>query len=247
MARRPRAVVRALGALLLAACTVKTDDADGTAVQRMASSAGAEQAADSASDAAADTVPRPSRATTTHDTTVSAAAAPWPRDTLVALGAAKERDTSAVAPTAADLAALQPQLVVPVDGVPADALHDTFSEARGTRVHQALDIPAPRGTAVLSAAPGRVLRLFDSENGGLMVYAADSTERFVLLYGHLDAYAPGLVEGAPLRRGQVIGTVGTTGNAPPNVPHLHFAIARTRNVAQWWTGTPLDPLPLLRR
>ena len=79
-----------------------------------------------------------------------------------------------------------------------------------------------------------------------MVYAADQSERFVLLYGHLDRYADGLADGQPLARGQVIGYVGTTGNAPPDVPHLHFGIARTRNVAKWWTGTPVDPRPLLQ-
>ena len=99
---------------------------------------------------------------------------------------------------------------------------------------------------MLSAAPGRVLKLYTSEAGGLMVYAADSSERFVLMYAHLDAYAPGLRDGMPLARGQTIGAVGTTGNAPPNVPHLHFAIARVGDVRRWWTGTPVDPRPLLQ-
>jgi murein DD-endopeptidase MepM/ murein hydrolase activator NlpD len=79
-----------------------------------------------------------------------------------------------------------------------------------------------------------------------MVYAADSAGRFVLMYAHLDSYAPGLRDGQPLARGQTIGAVGTTGNAPPNVPHLHFAIARPRDVTRWWTGTPVDPRPLLQ-
>jgi len=129
---------------------------------------------------------------------------------------------------------------------PAD-LPDTFDEMRGggTRRHDALDIPAPRGTPVLSAASGRVLKLFTSENGGLMIYAADSTERFILMYAHLDRYADGLTDGMPLRRGQVIGYVGTTGNAPPDVPHLHFAIVRAQDVREWWRGTPVDPRPLL--
>jgi peptidoglycan LD-endopeptidase LytH len=80
-----------------------------------------------------------------------------------------------------------------------------------------------------------------------MVYAADATERFILMYGHLDRYAEGLKDGMPLARGQTIGYVGTTGNAPPNVPHLHFAIARTNNVSRWWNGTPIDPAPLFKR
>ena len=138
-------------------------------------------------------------------------------------------------------------LIVPVQGIEASALRDTYDEQRGggSRTHEALDIPAQRGTPVLSATGGRVLKLFDSKAGGKMVYAADSSERFILMYAHLDTYAAGLAEGQPLRRGQVIGTVGTTGNAPPNVPHLHFAIARSNDVKVWWKGAPVNPYPLL--
>jgi len=124
---------------------------------------------------------------------------------------------------------------------------DTFDEPRGNRRHNALDIPAPRGTPVISATAGKVLRVFSSQAGGLMVYASDPADRFVLMYAHLDRYANGLADGMPLQRGDTIGFVGTTGNAPPNVPHLHFAIARTSNVGRWWTGMPVDPRPLLRR
>lgn len=149
--------------------------------------------------------------------------------------------------TEPDLIVLQRELAIPVAGVTASGLYDTFGELRGgTRQHEALDILAPRGTPVLSAANGRVLKLFDSKAGGLMVYAADSSERFILMYGHLDAYAPGLAEGQKLERGQQIGIVGTTGNAPPGTPHLHFAIARSADVKQWWKGAPVNPLPLLR-
>jgi murein DD-endopeptidase MepM/ murein hydrolase activator NlpD len=105
---------------------------------------------------------------------------------------------------------------------------------------------APRGTPVVSAAEGRLLRLHTSKAGGLMVYAADSTDQFILMYAHLDRYASGLVEGAPLHKGQVIGYVGTTGNAPPNAPHLHFAIARGEPSVQWWKGVAVDPYPLLK-
>ena len=155
--------------------------------------------------------------------------------------------TAAVQPGDADLGVLQRELTIPVAGVTLTALRDTYDEMRGgTRKHEALDIVAPRGTAVLSAAPGRVLKLFNSKPGGLMVYAADSSERFILMYGHLDAYQSGLAEGQPLRRGQPLGTVGTTGNAPPTVPHLHFAIARSSDVRQWWKGVPVNPFPMLR-
>jgi murein DD-endopeptidase MepM/ murein hydrolase activator NlpD len=169
------------------------------------------------------------------------------RDSLVARGSREAtRVDSLVLPTPDDIAALRAELAMPVAGILPSQLFDSFDEKRGSsRRHEAIDIPAPRGTPVLSAAPGRVMRLFSSKDGGLMIYAADGSERFILMYAHLDSYARGLADGATLERGQPIGYVGTTGNAPPNVPHLHFAIARTPDVARWWTGVPVNPYPLL--
>ena len=149
-------------------------------------------------------------------------------------------------PAVSDLEMLRRELVVPVSGVRPEQLHDSYNEMRGgTRRHEAIDILASRGTQVISAASGRVLKLFNSKAGGLMVYAADSSQRFILMYAHLDAYQPGLVEGQSLRRGQPLGIVGTTGNAPAEVPHLHFAIASSGDVNQWWKGAPVNPYPLL--
>lgn len=141
-----------------------------------------------------------------------------------------------------DLAAI---LDVPVQGVTRSQLRDSYSESRGDHAHEAIDILAERGTPVLSAADGRVLRLFDSKAGGLMVYATDPSGRFILLYGHLDRYADALADGASLDRGQVIGYVGTTGNAPPGTPHLHFGILRGNADVSWARGTPVNPYPLL--
>jgi murein DD-endopeptidase MepM/ murein hydrolase activator NlpD len=90
-----------------------------------------------------------------------------------------------------------------------------------------------------------VLKLFTSVDGGLMVYAADSSERFVLMYAHLDGYAPAMRDGAPLALGEVIGFVGYTGNALASAPHLHFAIARSADVKRWSRGKPIDPLLVL--
>jgi uncharacterized membrane protein len=149
--------------------------------------------------------------------------------------------------TPGDLALLSSEIAMPLDGVNAATLHSNFDERRGggVRAHEALDIMAARRTPVRSAAAGRVLRLFTSAAGGLMVYAADSSERFILMYAHLDGYAAGLRDGAPLARGQVIGYVGSTGNASANAPHLHFAIARSADVKRWSKGKPIDPLPVL--
>jgi murein DD-endopeptidase MepM/ murein hydrolase activator NlpD len=146
-----------------------------------------------------------------------------------------------------DLALLAREIAMPLDGVDPASLRSNFAERRGggTRQHAALDIMAPRRTPVKAAARGRVLKLFTSVDGGLMVYAADSSERFVLMYAHLDGYAPAMRDGAPLVRGEVIGYVGSTGNALASAPHLHFAIARSADVRRWSRGTPVDPLPVL--
>jgi murein DD-endopeptidase MepM/ murein hydrolase activator NlpD len=154
-------------------------------------------------------------------------------------------DTSAAIATPLELEQLRVALDVPVEGVARSQLRDNFSEARSGHSHEALDIAAPRGTPVLSATDGRVVKLFESKAGGHMVYAADASDRFILMYAHLDRYAPGLQEGMPLRRGQLIGYVGTSGNAPADTPHLHFAIARGRPSVKWWKGTPVNPYPLL--
>ena len=137
-------------------------------------------------------------------------------------------------------------LLVPVEGIAASALSDTFSDARGSdRVHDAIDIMAPHGTPVLAVADGHVEKLFDSKQGGLTLYQFDPSGTFVYYYAHLDGYAPGVVEGKPLRRGEVIGYVGSTGNADITAPHLHFAVFVLGPEKQWHKGTPINPYPLL--
>jgi peptidoglycan LD-endopeptidase LytH len=135
---------------------------------------------------------------------------------------------------------------LPIDGLKRDQILDTFDDARGEqRRHEASDIMAPRGTPVKAVVRGRVQKLFDSKPGGLTVYQFDEREQYCYYYAHLDAYAAGLREGQMLEAGQVLGTVGTTGNADPNAPHLHFAIFQLGPEKQWWKGTPLNPYPLL--
>ncbi len=140
-------------------------------------------------------------------------------------------------------------LVIPVAGVGPDKLADTFSDAReGGRVHDAIDILAPRGTPVVAAAAGHVARLFTSERGGLTVYVVSPDPAggaLVYYYAHLDAYAPGLADGQDVRAGQTLGTVGDSGNAVPGNTHLHFAIWRVDDPARFWDGPALNPYPLL--
>jgi murein DD-endopeptidase MepM/ murein hydrolase activator NlpD len=139
------------------------------------------------------------------------------------------------------------QLLIPVEGYDRGTLRSSFSEPRGSgRVHEAMDLLAPRHTPVLAVEDGRVARLFTSQAGGLTIYQFDPTTSFAYYYAHLERYAPGLQDGSPLRRGQVIGYVGTSGNAPEDTPHLHFAIFRLTAEQQWWNGVPLDPFEVLR-
>lgn len=150
--------------------------------------------------------------------------------------------------TGADLVMLeQRRPIVPISGIPAAKLPDTFNELRGgTRKHEALDILAPRGTPVHSADDGTVIKLFTSKAGGLTAYVTGPAQRFMYYYAHLDAYAKGLTEGQTVRKGDILGYVGTTGDADPNVPHLHFAIARIGNIKEWWKGEPIDPTTVLQ-
>lgn len=155
-------------------------------------------------------------------------------------------DTGIGVATSLELEQLRTVLDVPVQGVPRSALRDNYSEPRAGHTHEAEDIIAPLGTPVLSATDGRVTKLHESVAGGHMVYAGDASDRWILMYGHLDRYADGVKEGMPLRRGQLIGYVGTSGNAPIATPHLHFAIARGKPSVKWWKGTPVNPYLLLK-
>ena len=139
-------------------------------------------------------------------------------------------------------------LAIPVAGVKAKQLTDTFTQARagGTRVHDAIDIMADEGTPVIAATDGRVEKLFFSQGGGgITVYVRSPDQRWSYYYAHLQGYAPGLAEGQQVKRGQVIGRVGSTGNANPAGPHLHFAINQMRAGEKWYQGTPINPYPLL--
>ncbi len=138
-------------------------------------------------------------------------------------------------------------LLIPVVGVKASQLADTYTDARSEgRIHDGIDIMAPSGTKVIAADDGTVVKLFSSDKGGLTVYEFDPTERFIYYYAHLDSYAPGLVEGQQLQRGDPIGLVGSTGNASEAAPHLHFEVSVLGPEKLWWKSTAINPYPLLR-
>ncbi|MGX9191323.1 M23 family metallopeptidase [Stenotrophomonas sp. Ker107b] len=152
-------------------------------------------------------------------------------------------DAGGVAPPPADATGA---LLLPVQGIRADQLQDTFTDARSEgRVHDAIDILAPNGTPVLAVADGTVEKLFDSVRGGLTVYQFEPSGRYCYYYAHLDRYADGLAEKKTVKRGEVIGYVGSTGNASPEAPHLHFEIHVLGPEKQWWTGESINPYPVL--
>ena len=138
-------------------------------------------------------------------------------------------------------------LTLPVQGIKREELRDTFNEMRGaSRRHEAIDVLAPRNTPVLAVEDGKIAKLFLSEAGGITLYQFDPSESYAYYYAHLERYADGLKEGDTVKRGQVIGYVGTTGNAPRDTPHLHFAIFKLSDDKRWWQGTPIDPYSVLR-
>lgn len=205
-----------------------------------------------ASDAAATPAPPPAAAP--PSAAPAAAAALAQREPIAPAPAPVAADTAPVAPRAAtaEAAAAAPanasdDLLIPVQGVGRDQLQDTFTDARSQgRRHDAIDILAPAGTPVLAVADGSVEKLFDSERGGLTVYQFEPSGRYAYYYAHLQRYADGLAEKQAIRRGQVLGYVGSTGNADPGAPHLHFEIHRLGPEKQWWKGESLNPYPLLR-
>jgi peptidoglycan LD-endopeptidase LytH len=136
---------------------------------------------------------------------------------------------------------------MPVEGIKREQLVRSFEDRRsGSRSHEAIDILAPRNTPVKAVEDGTIARLFESKAGGTTIYQFDPTDLYCYYYAHLERYAPGLREGDRVRKGQVIGYVGTSGNAPKTTPHLHFAIFKLTAEKHWWEGIPIDPYDILR-
>jgi peptidoglycan LD-endopeptidase LytH len=135
-------------------------------------------------------------------------------------------------------------LIVPVSGIARSALDDTWGDARAEgRSHQGIDIMAPRGRAVVAAVDGRIVKFFDSDRGGTTIYQFDGRGRYVYYYAHLESRAVGLAEGDLVRQGDIIGYVGSTGNAA--TPHLHFEIQLLGPERQWWRATSVNPYSYL--
>lgn len=139
-------------------------------------------------------------------------------------------------------------LTAPIAGLRQQDIQDTYNAGRANgKPHEATDILEPRGTPVLAMEDGTIRKLFTSVPGGLTIYQFDPSGEFCYYYAHLDHYAAGLVEGMEVKRGTVIGYVGTTGNAPANTPHLHLAIYKIGPEKRWWDGVPINPYPVLKK
>lgn len=155
---------------------------------------------------------------------------------------------TASASTVADIDYLRTrQLLVPVAGADMSKVYDTFDDPRdgGERVHRAIDILAPRGTPILSADDGRILRMSTNALGGISMYTVDPQNRIVYYYAHMDHYNQAMSPGREIVKGDTLGYVGTTGNAPKNTPHLHFQVMRWPADGKYWNGEPIDPYELL--
>jgi murein DD-endopeptidase MepM/ murein hydrolase activator NlpD len=137
------------------------------------------------------------------------------------------------------------ELTPPIRGLSLADLRDTFAEVHNGHPHEAIDIAEPRGTPVLAVVSGTVRKLFLSKPGGNTIYQFDETGVYCYYYAHLDGYAKGLREGMRVERGEVIGFVGSTGNADPGAPHLHFAIFELGPEKVWWKGKAINPYPVL--
>ena len=186
-------------------------------------------------------------ATATPDATATPTATPTPTpETTPTPGSPSSQAQAPSGDPASTLASMR--LLIPVQGITPEQLQDTFKDSRSEgRVHDAIDIIAPRGTPVVAATDGRVVKLFRSVKGGITFYQlASADERYVLYYAHLERYADGLAEGHFARRGETVGYVGDTGNATPGNTHLHFQIYRVEDPKHFWMGENLNPYPLLR-
>lgn len=140
------------------------------------------------------------------------------------------------------------ELIIPVAGIRPEQLQDTYTQSRSAgRTHNSIDIMAARNTPVLAAADGQIIKLFNSERGGITLYQLGTDNRTIYYYAHLERYADGITENRFARRGEIIGYVGDSGNAGRDNCHLHFSIWTVTDPKRFWDGENINPYPLLTK
>jgi murein DD-endopeptidase MepM/ murein hydrolase activator NlpD len=170
----------------------------------------------------------------------------YPTPESASRSAADVADASPSVASASDEYLRTRRIVLPVAGADMSKVEDSFSEPRdGGRVHRAIDILAPRGTPILSADDGKILRMTTSNLGGISMYTVDPDSRLVYYYAHMDHYHDAMSPGRAIAKGDTLGYVGTTGNAPKDTPHLHFQVMRWPADGKYWNGDPIDPFEAL--
>ena len=161
-------------------------------------------------------------------------------------GTSSATEVHAPVASASDEFLLTRHIVLPVAGADMSKVEDSYSEPRdGGRVHRAIDILAPRGTPILSADDGKILRMTTNTLGGISMYTVDTENRLVYYYAHMDHYNDAMSPGRTIVKGDTLGYVGTTGNAPKDTPHLHFQVMRWPADGKYWNGDPIDPYEAL--
>jgi len=138
------------------------------------------------------------------------------------------------------------QLMIPVVGIKPEQLQDTFNDSRSQgRVHNAIDIIAPLGTPVVAVSDGEIAKFFYSERGGITIYQYSTDKKHVYYYAHLQKRADNIKETDFVKQGTIIGYVGDSGNSGAGNYHLHFAVTLLDDPKRIFTGTDLNPYPLL--
>lgn len=139
------------------------------------------------------------------------------------------------------------RLTLPLRGINIENVKGGFYGVRGTRMHEAVDFMAPHGTPIYAVEDGTIPRFFESAAGGKTIYQVDVTGNYVYYYAHLQEYAANINPGDKVKRGTLIGFVGSTGNASPTAPHLHFSIGKMSPEKQVWTTASIDPYEVFAR
>ncbi|HKE57745.1 MAG TPA: M23 family metallopeptidase [Pyrinomonadaceae bacterium] len=197
-------------------------------------------------DTPAPATPAAPTSTPTPGPVVESTPTPTPVETPLPQSLPSPQEPPPASPTPAPNYVGELNLIIPVAGIRASQLIDTFDDARSEgRVHDAIDIPAPAGTQVLAATDGQVIKLFQSERGGTTIYQLSVDRKLVFYYAHLQGYAEGITEGRQVHQGEVIAYVGDTGNAGPGNYHLHFSISVVSDPKRYWEGSNINPYPLL--